>query len=156
MVYFVNLMAGMNKLDFSEVVELILRDDSRFDKGAYFFVRRALDHTLQELRENTKEKTSNHVSGQELLLGIRDYALRQYGPMTMTLFEQWGLSKCSDFGDIVFSLVEQGVFGKTEADCREDFADAYDFREAFVDPFEPKGSKSAFLRSCESEEVPEN
>jgi len=146
----------MNKKDFSEVVELILRDDSRFDKGAYFFVRKALDHTLQELMEHTKGRTTNHVSGQELLGGIRDFALEQYGPMTMTLFDRWGLSKCSDFGDIVFSLVEQGVFGKTDADCREDFADAYDFREVFADPFEPKGSRSAFLRSCESEEVPES
>jgi len=146
----------MNKKDFSEVVELILRDDSRFDKGAYFFVRKALDHTLQELREHTRGRATNHVSGQELLGGIRDFALEQYGPMTITLFDRWGLSKCSDFGDIVFSLVEQGVFGKTDADCREDFADAYDFREAFADPFEPKGSRSAFLRSCESEEVPES
>ena len=150
-----SLALVMNKKEFSEVVILILREDSRFKKGAYFFVRRALDHTLQEIREHTKGHTTNHVSGQELLGGIRDFALRQYGPMTMTLFEQWGLSKCADFGDIVFNLVEHGVFGKTEADCREDFANGYDFREAFFDPFVPKSSKSAFSESRESEEAPE-
>ena len=150
-----SLALRMNKKEFSEVVEMILREDSRFNKGAYFFVRRALDHTLQDLMELTKERKSNHVSGQELLAGIRDFALRQYGPMTMTLFEQWGLSKCADFGEIVFSLVEHGVFGKTEADCREDFANGYDFREAFSDPFVPKSSKSAFSGSRESEEAPE-
>ena len=156
MVNFVTLITGMNKKDFSEVVQLIIRDDSRYDKGAYFFVRRALDHTLRDIMESKMVRKTNHVSGQELLEGIRDFAIQQYGPMTMTLFDRWGLSKCSDFGNIVFKLVEYGVFGKTEADHPEDFNEGYDFKEAFVDPFLPKSSKSAFLGPLTSEEASEN
>jgi uncharacterized repeat protein (TIGR04138 family) len=77
------------------------------------------------------------VSGQELLEGIREFALEQYGPMTFALLEGWGLRRCEDFGEIVFHLVDYGVLGKTEQDRREDFAGGYDFREAFLRPFEP-------------------
>ena len=114
-----------------------MKQDSRYSSGAYFFIRRALDHTIKEMNEAGKERSSQHVSGSELLEGIRDYALEQYGPMTYTLFDHWGVSKTRDFGDIVFNLVEFGVFGKTEKDDREDFDNVFNFNEAFLEPFKP-------------------
>ncbi len=77
------------------------------------------------------------MSGAELLQGIRTHALDQYGPLAKTVLNGWGISRCSDFGDIVFNLIEYNVFSKTENDRREDFADVYDFEEAFVKPFVP-------------------
>lgn len=100
-------------------------------------MREALDHTLSNLKRKKKIRISNHVSGQQLLEGIREYALDQYGPMTMTLLEQWGVNACEDFGEIVFNLVEHGVFGKTESDQKQDFSQGYDFRNAFVQPYLP-------------------
>ena len=132
----------MNKKDFAEVVALIVKDDPRFDRAAYFFVRAALDHTLLEIKKQGNPRQSNHVSGQELLEGIRKHALEQYGPMTFTLFESWGVRRCNDFGDIVFNLIEYGVFGKNEKDKPDDFSDAYDFREAFLQPFLPAKQKA--------------
>jgi uncharacterized repeat protein (TIGR04138 family) len=126
-----------NNRDFNEVVDLIIRDDARFTKGVYYFMREALDHTLSNLKRKKKIRKSNHVSGQQLLEGIREYALDQYGPMTMTLLEQWGVNACEDFGEIVFNLVEHGVFGKTESDQKQDFSQGYDFRKAFVQPYLP-------------------
>ena len=132
----------MSGKDFSEVVELIVREDPRYPKPAYYFVRKALDHTLKGLKKKpTGEKGhGHHVSGKELLEGIRDYALKQFGPMSYTLFEKWQLNQTSDFGEIVFNLVEYGIFGKTEHDDIEDFKGVYDFREAFLKPFMPKGN----------------
>lgn len=124
--------------DFSEVVDLIQREDPRYEKGAYYFVRQALDHTLKAIKQDESSRKSSHVSGQELLDGIRRFALEQYGPMTLTLLEHWNIRKCADFGDIVFNLVDYGVLGKTENDQPEDFADGYDFREAFEKPFLPR------------------
>jgi uncharacterized repeat protein (TIGR04138 family) len=49
--------------------------------------------------------------------------------------------RCADFGEIVFNLIEYRVFSKTENDRREDFADIYDFDEAFVKPFQPAGKR---------------
>lgn len=130
----------MNGKNFIEVVDLIIREDGRYHKGVYFFIRKALDHTLKQVKKDLdiQDKGTRHVSGAELLEGIRQYALEQFGPLTRTVLHHWGVSKCSDFGDIVFNLVDFGVFGKTEHDNPEDFSGGYDFVEAFEKPFLPE------------------
>ena len=129
----------MQDLEFSEIVELICKEDARFDRKAYTFIRQALDSTVKDLKKKHPERTekSQHVTGAELLHGVRAYALDQYGPLAKTVLNGWGITRCSDFGDIVFNLIEYNVFSKTESDRREDFADVYDFDEAFVKPFAP-------------------
>ena len=129
----------MQDLEFSEIVGLIYKEDSRFDRKAYTFVRQALDHTVKELKRKNPERTgkSQHVTGAELLLGIRAHALDQFGPLTKTVLNSWGITRCADFGDIVFNLIEYNVFSKTDNDRREDFSNLYDFDEAFVKPFAP-------------------
>lgn len=130
----------MNGKDFSQVVDLVLKDDARYGKGAYYFVRKALDYTVNDLKGD-EERTSNHVSGQELLEGIRKYALDQYGPLALTVLANWNVKQCSDFGNIVFNLVDFGVLGKTEQDQREDFLNGYDFNEVFLQPFRPRNRR---------------
>ena len=129
----------MQDLEFAENVALICKEDPRFDKKAYDFVRQGLDHTVKELRkkETSKTERSRHVSGPELLHGIRGFALDQYGPLAKTVLNAWGLKRCRDFGDIVFNLIEYDVFAKTEKDRPEDFSDIYSFEDAFVKPFQP-------------------
>lgn len=129
----------MQDPDFAEIVSLICKEDPRFDRKAYDFVRLGLDHTVKELRKKdaTRLTRSRHVSGPELLEGLRAYALDQYGPLAKTVLDAWGVHRCTDFGDIVFNLIEYNVFSKTENDRREDFADIYTFEEAFVKPFLP-------------------
>lgn len=123
--------------DFTEVVEAIYKEDSRYDRAAYVFVRQALDHTIGRMQKQKIKRKGNHVSGQELLEGIRTFAIDQYGPLTYTVLQHWGITKCEHFGDIVFNLVEYGVLGKTEQDSKSDFKDGYCFNEAFLEPFEP-------------------
>ena len=53
------------------------------------------------------------------------------------MLNSWGITRCADFGDIVFNLIEYNVFSKTDNDRREDFSNLYDFDEAFVKPFAP-------------------
>jgi uncharacterized repeat protein (TIGR04138 family) len=135
--------------DFAEIVSLICKEDSRFDRKAYDFIRLGLDHTVKELKskESGRAGRSRHVSGPELLEGLRVYALDQYGPLTKTVLEAWGVNCCSDFGEIVFNLIEYNVFSKTDNDRREDFSDLYSFDDAFVKPFLPakahRGSSGA-------------
>jgi uncharacterized repeat protein (TIGR04138 family) len=99
-------------------------------------VREALDFT-QKLIVKENRGQIRHVSGQELLNGIRQFALQQFGPMVVTVFEEWGIRHCRDFGEIVFNMVETGLLAKTEHDTREDFQNGYDFTEAFRKPFWP-------------------
>ena len=124
--------------NFDDVIAEIRAEDPRFDRGAYYFVRQGLDFTIRQLKEKKAKRDDNHVSGQELLKGMRDFALEQYGPMTLTLLNHWGITCCEDFGAIVFQLVDRQVLGKTERDKPEDFTEGYDFDEAFAQPFRPR------------------
>ena len=126
----------MQKLDFGEKLDLIVQQDSRYDREAYVFLRDALDHTVK-LRKKAREEAA-HVTGQQLLEGIRQFALKQFGPMVPTVFGYWGVRRCEDFGEMVFSLIREGVFGKTDNDSLEHFSGGYDFHEAFVAPFLPE------------------
>ncbi|MGB0413373.1 MAG: Minf_1886 family protein [Coraliomargarita sp.] len=124
--------------DFNEVIRTIRQDDPRYARGAYYFLRQALDYSLKELHKRGDLDRSNHLTGQQLLEGIRLFALDQYGPMARTVLEHWGVKKCDDFGNIVFNLVECRVLGKTENDSPEDFSNGYKFEEAFDGAFRPQ------------------
>lgn len=126
----------MQAINFDEVLERILAQDPRYHREAYLFVREGLDHAQKLVSKSNKEEI-RHITGQELLAGIREYALSQYGPMTTMVLDEWGVSRCEDFGEIVFNMVEHGLLSKTEKDCREDFQGGYDFNEAFRVPFLP-------------------
>ena len=126
----------MQQLNFDHTLALILAKDSRYHAEAYHFVKDSLEHT-QKLMARKKRMQARHVSGVELLEGIRDYALTQYGPMTQMVLSEWGITRCEDFGEIVFNLVDIGLLGKTEQDSREDFKNGYDFDDAFRKPFLP-------------------
>lgn len=127
----------MQPLNFDEVLQRITHQDPRYHREAYLLVREALDHTQKRLSASGKAE-ARHVTGQELLGGIRDYALAQYGPMAKTLLNEWGIGSCQDFGEIVFNMVEQGLLSKTETDSRDDFKHGFDFEEAFLQPFRPR------------------
>jgi uncharacterized repeat protein (TIGR04138 family) len=138
----------MQTISFEEIVEQIVAKDKRYPRDAYSFVREALDHTHKSAGKSSKGKQIRHVSGQELLAGIRDFALQQFGPMAMTVLEEWGIKSCSDFGEIVFIMIEFNLLKKTEKDSRADFENGYNFHSAFREPYLPqakvvKGLKEA-------------
>jgi uncharacterized repeat protein (TIGR04138 family) len=126
----------MQAVNFEEIVEKIVKNDPRYTSGAYQFLREALDHTQKVITKPVKG-SGRHVSGQELLEGIREYGLSQFGPMTMSVFAEWGIHRCEDFGELVFNLVENELLRKTETDSRDDFKSGYDFYQAFRKPFLP-------------------
>jgi len=132
----------MQTVNFDEVVDKIVALDPRYHRDAYHFLREALDHTQKLVRKagvQPADKSSRHVTGQQLLEGIREYGLHLYGPMTKHVFNEWGIQRGEDFGEIVFNLVDHGngMFGKQEEDSRDDFKGAYDFDEAFLKPYRP-------------------
>ena len=73
----------MQKIDFAAAVDVIVSEDPRFDRDAYFFVKDALEFTVDQTKRN-KDRSTSHVSGRQLLEGIRDYALKYFGPMVPT------------------------------------------------------------------------
>ena len=130
----------MQAMQFEQSVQRIMGRDRRFDPQAFFFVKEALDFTLQRVSGGNGGQ-ARHVSGKELLEGFRDCALEQFGPMAATLMEEWGVRRCQDVGDMVFLLIEEQVFGKQESDRREDFCGDFDLMKSLAAPFLPKGGK---------------
>ena len=126
----------MQTPDFDETVEKILQRDARYQRDAYVFVREGLAFTQKMIEKSGKEEV-RHVTGQELVEGLRAYALQQYGPMALMILLEWGVRSCADFGEIVFNMVESHLLAKTEKDSREDFKNGYDFEQAFRRPFLP-------------------
>jgi uncharacterized repeat protein (TIGR04138 family) len=130
----------MQEISFEEALAQVQAKDPRYTRDAYLFVREALDHTQKAIAKSVRRV--RHVTGQELLEGIREFALQQFGPMTKTLLAEWGVHCCQDFGEIVFNMIEVSWLAKTEKDSRADFSEGYDFDEAFVKPFLPKSKQT--------------
>lgn len=130
----------MRKITFEEAVAQILKEDPRYAAEAYHFIREALDFTTRSLKKPATGP-GRHVSATELLEGIRQYVLKEYGPMAMTVLQTWGIRQCADFGQIVFNLVNKKFLGKTEDDSAHDFDRGYDFAAAFRAPFVPEKKK---------------
>jgi uncharacterized repeat protein (TIGR04138 family) len=126
----------MHEVSFEEALDSIQAKDPRYAREAYLFIKEALDHTQKAIGKKNRGRV-RHVSGQELLEGIREFALSQYGPMAMMLLTEWGVKDCSDFGHMVFNMVEIGWLAKTEKDSKADFEGGYDFFEAFRKPYVP-------------------
>lgn len=124
----------------------VRRRDRRFARNSYEFVLDALDHTMVELGRDGKVGEGRHVGGRELLEGIRALAAEQFGPMASLVFSRWGINSTKDFGEIVFNLVEAGLLSRRPEDSRFDFADGYDFEEAFSEMFRERLSSISFGR----------
>ena len=110
---------------FSSIIEEIYEKDPRYKMDAYAFVMEALSFTQKKLR------SPKHVTGEEMLDGIRDLLLEKFGPMTMTVLNYWGIKNTEDIGHIVFNLVDNKILSKTEDDTLDNFRNAYDFEEVF-------------------------
>ena len=67
---------------------------------------------------------------------VRKLALESFGYLARSVVESWGVHGTSDFGDVVFKLIEADLLQKTADDRREDFDDLYSFDEAFDHAFE--------------------
>ncbi len=113
------------KQSYLKKIEKIFTRHPEYKLEAYHFLLAALHHTVSKLPK------PRHVTGPELLDGIREYALEQYGPLTRTVLNYWGVRKTVDFGHIVFALVEAGILRKQPEDKIEDFENIFDFELAF-------------------------
>ncbi len=113
----------------------IRRRDRRFKRNAYYFVLDALDYTMSSLGRDEMTGEERHVGGRELLLGIKELASQQFGPMGPLVFEHMGVRATADFGEIVFNLIDAGMLSRRPQDSRLDFVDGFDFDRVFEEKF---------------------
>ena len=112
--------------DFPEMLREIRQKDPRFTAEAYAFTFQGLDYTMHEMKGKRQ-----HVSGQDLLEGIRRLAAKEFGRLAPMVFKAWGVTQSSHFGDIVYNLIEAGVMKRRDEDKREDFDGGWDLSTAF-------------------------
>jgi uncharacterized repeat protein (TIGR04138 family) len=122
----------------------LIAEKAGFKVDAFLFVQRGLDFTVRGIHgESPKravlddddiENSSRHISGQDLCLGLRDFAKKEYGLLAKGVLARWRVHCSEDFGRIVFAMVDAGLMYKTHEDRLEDFAGVFDFDEAFSRP----------------------
>lgn len=105
--------------------------NSRYAEAAYYFILDALDFTMFRLERDQQVGEARHVSVKELLLGIREFAKEEFGPLAPYVFRSWGITGTADFGHLVFEMCEAGLLNKRDTDSFQDFEDGFDFQEAF-------------------------
>lgn len=124
----------MKREEFTRKVRELVKEDSRYKVPAYHFVADAVSRTAKEVRHASTE-SGRHITGRELLEGIRRSALDKFGALALDVLEDWGVKRTEDFGHIVFRMVDKGLLGSSSRDTPADFANGYDFRETFLKPF---------------------
>ena len=120
-------------------LEDLVRRDPRYAYEAYEFLFAALAHTQKMLGRvpppEGEPSPDYHVSGKELLEGVRDLALKEFGLMARTVFRMWGINCTGDVGRLVFNLVAAELMSKTEDDRQEDFENLYDMDKALAEGY---------------------
>lgn len=124
--------------------------DGPYPIEAYQFVQEGLSHTVERMLGHSRASSgpmavgthrsltpdfddgdTRHITGQQLSLGLRDYAIERYGMLAPTVLRHWNVLRTEDFGRIVYRLIELGMMSKTPEDSIRDFASVFDFEEAF-------------------------
>jgi len=77
------------------------------------------------------EGLNRNISGQDLCWCLRDFALKLWGMLAPLVLRRWGITSTSDFGRIVFDMVDHGFMQKEAHDVIDDFRDVFDFETAF-------------------------
>ncbi|MBT5017403.1 hypothetical protein OAF98_06210 [Planctomicrobium sp.] len=106
---------------------------TKFHQDAYRFLYEALHHTQKKLDRisDIDVEEEAHITGQELMHGVRELASQRYGVLATNVFSHWNVRSTGDFGRIVFDMIDRGEMRKTDRDQLSDFMDVFDFEDAF-------------------------
>ncbi len=112
-------------------IEYLMQQDGRYPAAAAHFVQEGLQYTVEQFYPKLKPGHSQHVTGQQLCLGLHDLALHRWGLMARYALRHWNIKETRDFGEIIYILIEGGWLSKKPEDNLDDFNDAYEFDQAF-------------------------
>ena len=117
--------------------QLALRD-GRFSPEAFRFLFESLDHAVRLAGKGQAEGQERHVTGQEVLAGMRALASESFGPLAAHVWRSWGVRETLDWGRIVFLLVDEGLLKRRDEDRIDDFDEGFDFDEVFEASYVPE------------------
>ena len=105
---------------YKDAMTLILSEDPRYDIQAYDFVNEALTRTIEKIKKG-RPPGQRHLTGAELLTGILEFAVAQYGDLAAEVMEYWNLNRGSDVGNVVYNMIRHGIMSASPEDKQEDF-----------------------------------
>ena len=118
----------MEEIDFtSDTFDDIVAKDPRFNSRAYALLMDVV-HALT--------KDGAHTTGEDVLDEFRETALDQYGPLAYTVLTEWGVNCTEDIGEMMFNLADGRRITREDGDTPEAFVGGYDFKEAFLGPYQ--------------------
>ena len=118
------------------VRSLALRD-GRYSPEAFRFLFESLQYAIRIAGKEEAEGAQRHVTGQEVLRGMRKYAQHLFGPLAAQVWRAWGVHETLDWGRVVFLLVDEGMLNRQDTDTIDDFRDGFDFERVFVEGYRP-------------------
>lgn len=124
--------------DTKERLRQIARADGRYSPEAFYFLFEALEVAIKLAGKDTLQGAARHVTGREVVSGMREHALNAFGPLAAYVWRAWGVHETFDWGQIVFLLVDHGLLKRQDSDSIEEFRDVYDFDEAFVGAYDER------------------
>jgi len=102
---------------------------------AFNFVQEGLTFTsnnvFREPDPMALQEMERHVSGQELCMGLKNYALEQFGMLAPVVLRKWNINRTDDFGRIVFAMIEAELMSSSNDDTPDDFHAVFDFHDVF-------------------------
>jgi uncharacterized repeat protein (TIGR04138 family) len=122
----------MKTVEFHNKVKTIINNDNRYPEDAYEFINDAVIYTV----EKNKKDEKTHVSGKQLLDGVMEFAIVNFGPMAYSVLNEWGIEEGEAVGDIVFNLVKCKILSTNENDTIEDFKNYKDFKTILTSHFD--------------------
>jgi uncharacterized repeat protein (TIGR04138 family) len=126
----------MDEVENAEALDQLVKQDPRYTAEAYTHMQECVGFAQRRL------KARRHLTCAETLEAIRQYTLQSYGPMSRYVLSEWGITNCTDFGNLINNLVLSDLFGKSETDDFTDFTKlGFNFVEAFDSPYKPKAAK---------------
>lgn len=111
----------MNDEKESEALLGILKNSARSPLAAYRFVPAAVQYTVQTRRADPENTAKRHVSGAELVHGILEFAVMNYGFLAPDVFEYWRFRSGRDIGNAVYAMINAGLLSAAPEDRIEDF-----------------------------------
>ncbi|KKM44043.1 hypothetical protein LCGC14_1562110 [marine sediment metagenome] len=115
-----------------KILEDVVREDGRYPLQAFGFLHEGLRRAVKGVHGDAgRVEGPHHVSGAQLCYALRDEALQRWGMMARMVLSRWNINSTTDFGNMVYLLVENDLMHKTEQDSLEDFRDVSDFAGVF-------------------------
>jgi len=121
----------------SDPIRELAQKDGRYSPEAFRFLFDSLEVAVRLAGKADETGPARHVTGRDVLEGMRQHALATFGPLAPEVWNAWGVRETIDWGRIVFLLVDAGLLNRQESDTIDDFRDGYDFQEAFVRDYQP-------------------